>query len=156
MQMTLSEPQPTREPRDALAVYHPVGNEAPGTADKIRAQIPFRRAGMRVGTTPLACPEASALGSRSRGIEAHVLGVRRTRRTAWPAVDAGRCDRGHEPTVKPGVLCPHSAVAVLEVTVHGRIVARTGASVWRKSDLANCPSPICRRWLVDACRPSAC
>ena len=107
----LAVAEPARETRDSFAIDHAVSDVPHCAPDEIGPHVPFRRSGDGVGPASLACAEASLLGSGGGGQEAHVRPLRRHRRAARTAVDAGRQHSREEPSVEPRIAARQRQVA---------------------------------------------
>jgi hypothetical protein len=108
--------EPGGQPRDPVAVDHPVGDQPHCPRHQVGALVPLRRTGAGVRPAPLAGAEASLLGRCGAGVEPHVLRLGRHHGAAGPAVDPGADHRDEKPAVEPGVLGlhrPHPARRVL-------------------------------------------
>jgi hypothetical protein len=98
--MALGVAQAGGEAADALAVDHPVCDQAHRASDEVRAQIPIGRARRRIGTAALARAKASRLCRRRGREEANVLAFGCARRTTRTAVDPRRLHTTEDPPVK--------------------------------------------------------
>lgn len=113
LHLPLAVAESAGQPADALAVDHPVVDQAHRPPDDIRAHVPLGRARDRVRPTAPAGPEAGCLRGRRRGVEPRVLPLRRGGRAARPAVDPGAGHGREEHPVEAGVAAAHRLVAVL-------------------------------------------
>ena len=150
-EMALAVPEAAGKLTHAAVIDDAVGDQPHRPAHEIGALVPLRRSGSGVGPAPAAGAKARRLRRGGCRVEAHVRGLRRHRRTARSAVDAGRRDGREEPAIEPGVTALHRPIAALEVLDHPAIVTPRVARGWRKSDIA-IPSRFSWRERVSATR----
>ena len=123
IEVTLAVVQSSGESGDAVPIDHAVADQAHRPGDDVATDVPFRRARRGVGTTSFAGPVAMFVGRRGGREELDVGALRRDRRAARTAVDAGGPHGPDEVTVEARVATRDGPVALLVVQHHVTMMA---------------------------------
>ena len=123
IEVTLAVVQSSGESGDAVPIDHSVADQAHRPGDDVATDVPFRRPRRGVGTTSFAGPVAMFVGRRSGREELDVGALRRDRRAARTAVDAGGPHGPDEVAVEARVATRDGPVALLVVQHHVTMMA---------------------------------
>jgi hypothetical protein len=134
IEMTFAVAELSGQTRYAVAFNSAICNQAHCPTNQILTEIPLRRAGRRVRTTPLARSEPTLLCGGGRVMELDVCSLRRNRRATRAAIDPCRANRSHEPPVEAPVGVLDNAVAMVVIEGwHASMMPVTADKHQRKS-----------------------
>src|SRR5450755_3263059 len=106
-----------------------------GGADQSADRIDRRQSRSSFRTATQTGSETGAFRRRRIGIKAHILTMRRTRRTNRPAINMRRGDAHVKSAVKPSVAGPGRTITSIRVEFHGARLALIGRQYSPFSDL---------------------
>ena len=115
IEMTFAVAELLGQTRYAVAFDSAVRDQAHCATNQILTEVPHRRTGRRVRTTPLARSEPTLLCSSGRVMEFYICSLRRDRRATWAAIDPRCANRSHEPPVEAPVGVLDNAVAMVVI-----------------------------------------